>query len=107
MSVMVRRKPGVSIAAANADLTQAFIKSYQAHLVEQPKNTPLALTKVAREHRFDPRRSRAECVERSEGGDVGRWRLGDRAAHCMCQRCESAARPRAPPSTRNCACASR
>ena len=45
MSVMVRRKPGVSIATANADLTQAFIKSYQAHLVEQPKNTPLALTK--------------------------------------------------------------
>jgi len=46
MSMIVRRKPGVSIAKANADLTQAFVKSYQAHLVEQPKNSPLALAKI-------------------------------------------------------------
>jgi putative ABC transport system permease protein len=46
MSVIVRRKAGVSVAAANADLTQAFLKSYQAQLVEQPKSTPIALAKL-------------------------------------------------------------
>ncbi len=30
LSILVRRKPGVSIAAANADLTNALIRSYQA-----------------------------------------------------------------------------
>ena len=46
MSMIVRRKPGVSMTTANADLTQAFVKSYQAQIVEQPKSTPLELTKV-------------------------------------------------------------
>lgn len=46
MSTMVRRKPGVTVAAANADLTQAFIKSYQSQILEQPKSTPLTLAKV-------------------------------------------------------------
>jgi predicted permease len=39
MSPMVRRKPGVSIAQANADITQAFLKSLDAQRVEQ-KGTP-------------------------------------------------------------------
>jgi predicted permease len=46
MSFIVRRKPGVTIARANADLTQAFIKSYQSQLVEQPKSTPIELAKI-------------------------------------------------------------
>jgi len=46
MSVIVRRKPGVSTATANADLSQALVKSYQAQLVEQPKSTPIALAKL-------------------------------------------------------------
>jgi len=46
LSMIARRKPGVSLAAANADLTQAFIKSYQAQLVEQPRSTPIALSKI-------------------------------------------------------------
>jgi len=46
MAMIARRKPGVSMAAANADVTQAFIKSYQAQLLEQPKSTPLALAKI-------------------------------------------------------------
>ena len=40
MSTMVRRKPGVSIAAANSDLTQAFLKSYEAQRLEQTRSTP-------------------------------------------------------------------
>ncbi|HEX7938370.1 MAG TPA: ABC transporter permease [Gemmatimonadaceae bacterium] len=45
MNVIARRKPSVSIAAANADLTQADIKSYQKQLIEQSGSTPLALAK--------------------------------------------------------------
>ena len=45
LSVMARRKPGVSIARANADLTQAAVKSYQSQLVEQTRSTPLALAR--------------------------------------------------------------
>jgi putative ABC transport system permease protein len=36
MQVVARRKPGVSIETANADLTQAFAKSLDAHRAEQP-----------------------------------------------------------------------
>ena len=39
MQVMVRRKPGVTVEAANADLTNALIKSYDAQREEQ-KGTP-------------------------------------------------------------------
>jgi len=45
MSVMVRRKPGVSIAKANADLTQALVKTYQVQIEQQPRSQPLALAR--------------------------------------------------------------
>jgi len=45
MSMIARRKPGVSIEQANADLTQAMVKSYLAQLVEQPGGTPIKLAK--------------------------------------------------------------
>jgi putative ABC transport system permease protein len=45
MSVIVRRKPGVTIAAANADLSNAFVKSLEEQRVEQPGTTPLALSR--------------------------------------------------------------
>jgi predicted permease len=45
MSMIARRKSGVSIERANADLTQAMDKSYQAQLVEQTRSTPIALAK--------------------------------------------------------------
>ena len=45
MSMMARRKPGVSIEQANADLTQAMQKSYQAQMVEQTRSSPIALAK--------------------------------------------------------------
>jgi predicted permease len=45
MSTMVRRKPDVSIAAANADLTQAFYRSYQAQVIEQPRVQPIEIAK--------------------------------------------------------------
>ncbi|MGH7694428.1 MAG: ABC transporter permease, partial [Gemmatimonadaceae bacterium] len=40
MGMLVRRKPGVTLEQANADLTQAYLKSYDAQLVEQPNSTP-------------------------------------------------------------------
>jgi len=45
MSVIARSKPGVSIAQANADLTQAIVKSYRSQMVEQTRSTPLALAR--------------------------------------------------------------
>ena len=43
MDMIARRKPGVSEAAANADLTQAFVKSTEAERVESSRMPPLAL----------------------------------------------------------------
>ena len=45
MDMIVRRKPGVSITAANTDISNAFVKSYQNQLVEQPRVTPIAIAK--------------------------------------------------------------
>jgi predicted permease len=44
MSTMVRRKPDVTVSEANADLTNAIVKSYQAELEEDP-GQPLAITR--------------------------------------------------------------
>jgi putative ABC transport system permease protein len=43
MSVIARRKPGVTIAAANADLAGAALKSYAMQRIEQPGMTPIEL----------------------------------------------------------------
>src|SRR5205823_1807789 len=45
MSTMVRRKPGVSIATANADLTNAIVRSFEAQRVEQPFTPPLTVSR--------------------------------------------------------------
>ena len=45
MSMIAERKPGVSIEAANADLTNAHRRSHEARRVEQPSTPSLALTK--------------------------------------------------------------
>jgi predicted permease len=45
MSMMARRKPGVSIETANADLTNAMRLSYEAHLLESPRISPFAVAK--------------------------------------------------------------
>jgi predicted permease len=45
MQVIVRRKPGVTIAAANADLTSAFLKSFAMQRIEQPGSTPAQLAR--------------------------------------------------------------
>jgi len=47
MNMLVRRKPSVSIETAHADLTQAYLKSWEAQLVEQPTTTPAT---IARPH---------------------------------------------------------
>ncbi|MGQ0648511.1 MAG: ABC transporter permease [Gemmatimonadaceae bacterium] len=45
MNTMVRRKPGVTVAAANADLTNAILRSYEAQMIEQPRVTPVNIVK--------------------------------------------------------------
>jgi putative ABC transport system permease protein len=45
MDMIVRRKPGVSITAANTDLTNAFGRSYDKQLIEQPRVTPKNIAK--------------------------------------------------------------
>ena len=42
---IAQRKPGVSIAAANADLSNAYRQSYDAELVTDPRQTPAAIAK--------------------------------------------------------------
>ena len=45
MSMMARRKPGVSIETANADLTNAMRQSYEAHLLESPRMPPITIAR--------------------------------------------------------------
>ncbi len=45
MSMMVRRNPGVSVAAANAALTNAMRRSYQNELLEHTKSPAITLVK--------------------------------------------------------------
>jgi len=44
-SMLVQRKPTVSVAAATADLTNAYFKSYAAEEATNPGTTPAALTR--------------------------------------------------------------
>src|SRR2546430_13761432 len=46
-SMLVQRKPGVSVAAASTDLTNAFLRSYAAQRMESPR---LAPAEIARPH---------------------------------------------------------
>ncbi|HKO15418.1 MAG TPA: ADOP family duplicated permease [Gemmatimonadaceae bacterium] len=43
--MIVQRKPGVSIAAADADLTRAFRRSYEAQRASSPHQPPAALSR--------------------------------------------------------------
>jgi predicted permease len=45
MNAIARRKPNVTIERANADITQAEVKSYLAMLVEQTGNPPIAFAR--------------------------------------------------------------
>jgi predicted permease len=45
MDMMVRRKPNITETAASADVSQAYVKSWNAELVLEPRATPLALAK--------------------------------------------------------------
>jgi putative ABC transport system permease protein len=44
-NTIAQRKPGVTSAAAEADLTNAYLRSYEAELVSCPRCTPIALAK--------------------------------------------------------------
>ena len=43
LGIMARRKPGVTIAAANADLTNVLRRSYQVQIDANPGNAPLTV----------------------------------------------------------------
>jgi predicted permease len=45
IGTLVRRKPGVTVAAASADLTAALTRSYQAQIALDPNAQPLSLTR--------------------------------------------------------------
>ena len=45
MSTIVRTKPGVRDAKANADLTQAYQRSYEKQRLESPRLTPIAIAR--------------------------------------------------------------
>ena len=45
IQTLVRRKPGVSVAAASADLTAALTKSWRAQIAMEPDAQPLSLTR--------------------------------------------------------------
>jgi predicted permease len=45
MSMMARRKPGVTVEAASADLSTAFIRSIEAQREEQPRTQPVSITR--------------------------------------------------------------
>ena len=45
MDMIVRRKPGVSITAANTDITNAAIRSYEKNVIEQPRIQPISVAK--------------------------------------------------------------
>ena len=101
MSMIVRRKPGVSIQAANADLANAAIRSYEAQTRRADAFHPDRPRPSARGGGLDPRRARAERVECVEGGDVGRGHVAHRAAHRLCQRGQPAAGSRAAATPRD------
>ena len=95
--VFARRKPGVSVAAANADLTaRVSAQLPERRSTENPKTTPFA---IAKPHAFAGPVLRDRGPEskatRAQGGDVAGRRGGDRAAHRVRQRRESLARARA------------
>jgi len=43
--IIARRRPGVTVAQANTDLSQAYVKSYALQLIEQPGIRPRELAK--------------------------------------------------------------
>jgi predicted permease len=47
--VFARRKPGVTVASATADLTNAYLRSYRAQIEQDPRTRPIA---VAKPHAF-------------------------------------------------------
>jgi len=45
IGILVRRRSGVSVAAASADLTAALTRSYMAQIAVEPNSQPLSLTR--------------------------------------------------------------
>jgi putative ABC transport system permease protein len=73
MSAIARRKPGVTAAEANADLTNAMVRSYQAELEESPTQPALSVVR--------PRAEIGSILEQrgpaaSSDGRVATWVAG-------------------------------
>jgi putative ABC transport system permease protein len=71
--VYARRKPGVSLQTANADLTQAYVKSYTSQTQENPKTTPLA---IAKPHSYAGPVLRNRGPNPSAESKVAAWLIG-------------------------------
>src|SRR5262249_31606435 len=68
-----RRKPGVSVQRANADLTNAFTRSYVAQMQANPKTPPLA---IAKPHAFAGPVLRNRGPNESSESKVATWLIG-------------------------------
>ena len=74
-SMIAQRKPGVSIATANADLSRAYVRSYVAQIALNARTTPLDLpSRAPSSHRFFPIAARTRRISpRSPRGSAA-WR---------------------------------
>ena len=72
-SMIAERKPGVTPAAANADLTQAYARSYQAALAASPRLQSMVLT---RPHAFVSSILSSRGPDESNTGKVAMWITG-------------------------------
>ncbi len=101
------RKPGVSVARADADLTAAYLRSYRVQVADQPRSTPIDLVKPRAIAASIRSPARPESEPALEGRRMD-WRCGtDRPADCMRERRQPVARARAQPAAAKLRCASR
>ncbi len=71
--VFARRKPGVTDAAATADLTNAYRQSYPKQVAANPKNTPFA---IAKPHAFVGPVLRDRGPNEGSDAKVATWLVG-------------------------------
>ena len=71
MEMMVRRKPGVTVEQASSDLTQAYVRSWNAERELEPTTTPVEIAKpsaiAGADEDWAPARTRASRRARRSG----------------------------------------
>jgi hypothetical protein len=89
LEIFGRRKAGVSVEAATADLTAAYRQSYAAQVAIAPRTTPIDVAKPRAVVGSVLDRARAVSVGRHESRGVASRRCVDRAAHRLRERRQS------------------